>query len=85
MNRVLNFAPGPSPLPLEVLLEVQKELPDWNGTGISVLEMSHRSKDFMGIYYETVKNLRELYGISEDYEVLFVQGFQRSGKTRWCS
>lgn len=74
MNRVLNFAPGPSPLPLEVLLEVQKELPDWNGTGISVLEMSHRSKDFMGIYYETVKNLRELYGISDEYEVLFVQG-----------
>ena len=74
MNRVLNFAPGPSPLPLEVLLEVQKELPDWQGTGISVLEMSHRSKDFMGIYYETVKNLRELYRIPEDYEVLFVQG-----------
>lgn len=74
MNRVMSFAPGPSPLPLEVLLEIQRDLPDWNGTGISILEMSHRSPEFMGIYRETVANLRELYTVPEDYEILFVQG-----------
>ncbi len=72
--RVYNFAAGPSTLPLPVLEQAQKELLDFNGTGMSITEMSHRSKPFMAVNDEANALLRELMGISDDYSVLFVQG-----------
>ena len=72
--RVYNFAAGPSTLPVEVLEEAQRDLLDFNHTGMSVTEMSHRSKAFMEINAEAQSLLRELMGIPDDYAVLFVQG-----------
>lgn len=72
--RVYNFAAGPSMLPLEVLEQAQKELLDYNGTGMSVVEMSHRSKPFMAVNEEAQSLLRELMQIPDNYYVLFVQG-----------
>lgn len=72
--RVYNFAAGPSTLPLEVLEQCQKEMLDYNGTGMSVVEMSHRSKPFMAVNEEAQSLLRELMNIPENYYVLFVQG-----------
>ncbi len=72
--RVFNFSAGPSMLPEEVLLEVQKDLLDFNGTGMSITEMSHRTKTFMSVNEEAQNLLRELMGISDDYSILFVQG-----------
>ena len=72
--RVYNFAAGPSTLPLPVLEEAQRDLLDFNGTGMSITEMSHRSKPFMAVNEEAQALLRELMGIPEDYSVLFVQG-----------
>ena len=70
MTRIFNFAAGPSAMPLPVLEQAASEMTDWHGVGYSILEMSHRSKEFMGIYRETVEMLRELYGIPEEYEVM---------------
>ena len=72
--RVYNFAAGPSTLPLEVLEQCQKEMLDYNGTGMSVVEMSHRSKPFQAVNDEAQSLLRELMNIPENYYVLFVQG-----------
>ncbi len=72
--RAYNFSAGPSMLPLEVLQEAQRDLLDFNGTGMSVTEMSHRSKPFMAINDEANQLLRELMNIPEDYAVLFIQG-----------
>ena len=72
--RVYNFAAGPSTLPLPVLEQAQKELLDFNGTGMSITEMSHRSKPFMAVNDEANALLRELMNIPDDYSVLFVQG-----------
>ncbi len=72
--RVYNFAAGPSTMPLDVLKEAQKDLLDFNGTGMSITEMSHRSKPFMAINDEANALLRELLNIPDDYAVLFVQG-----------
>ncbi len=72
--RVFNFAAGPSTLPLPVLEQAQKELIDYNGTGMSITEMSHRSKPFMAVNAEAQALLRELMNIPDDYSVLFVQG-----------
>ncbi len=72
--RVHNFSAGPSCLPEEVLIEVQKELLDCNGTGQSVMEMSHRSKPFEAIITEVEAKLRKLMSIPENYTVLFLQG-----------
>ena len=72
--RVYNFSAGPSILPEEVLKEAQRDLLDFNGTGMSIAEMSHRSKPFMAVNDEANALLRELMGIPEDYSVLFVQG-----------
>ena len=74
MTRIYNFAAGPSAMPLSVLEQAAAEMTDWHGLGLSILEMSHRSKDFIGIYRETVSLLRELYGIPDEYEVMFLQG-----------
>ena len=72
--RVFNFAAGPSTLPLPVLEQAQKELLDFNGTGMSITEMSHRGKPFMAVNDEANALLRELMNIPENYSVLFVQG-----------
>lgn len=74
MGRVYNFSAGPAVLPEEVLLEAQAEMMDYNGTGMSVMEMSHRSKAFDQIIQEAEKDLRELMNIPENYKVLFLQG-----------
>jgi len=74
MPRVYNFNPGPAALPQPVLEKAQSELLDYAGTGMSVMELSHRSKDFRAIIEGAEANIRSLMGISEDYEVLFLQG-----------
>nr|WP_315024674.1 3-phosphoserine/phosphohydroxythreonine transaminase [uncultured Aminipila sp.] len=73
-GRVYNFSAGPSMLPLEVMEDVARELTNYKGCGQSVMEMSHRSKEFGAILEETEKNLRTLMNIPENYKVLFLQG-----------
>ncbi len=74
MSRVYNFSAGPAALPEAVLKQAQEELLDWHGTGMSVMEMSHRGKAFMRIAEEAEADLRELMEIPDDYKVLFLQG-----------
>ncbi len=74
MSRVYNFSAGPAVLPEEVLKEAQAELLDYNGCGMSVMEMSHRTKLFDSIIEEAEADLRDLMGIPDDYAVLFLQG-----------
>ena len=73
-TRVYNFSAGPSMLPLEVLEEAAKNLTNYNGCGQSVMEMSHRSKEFESIIHEAEGNLRTLLDIPTNYKVLFLQG-----------
>ena len=73
-NRVYNFSAGPSMLPVEVLEKVQKELLNYEGSGQSVMEMSHRSKEFKQIIEDAEANLRELMNIPDNYKVMFLQG-----------
>ena len=74
MSRVYNFSAGPAVLPEEVLKEAAGEMSDYRGTGMSVMEMSHRSKAFAGIIQEAEADLRELMHIPDNYKVLFLQG-----------
>ena len=74
MSRVYNFSAGPAVLPAEVLREVAAEMMDYNGTGMSVMEMSHRSAAFEEIIESAEKDLRDLMGIPDNYKVLFLQG-----------
>ena len=74
MSRVYNFSAGPSTLPLEVLKQAQAEMLDYGNSGMSITEMSHRTKTFMAVNDEANALLRELMNIPEDYAVLFVQG-----------
>lgn len=74
MERAYNFNAGPAALPLDVLKEAQAELLNFNGTGMSVMELSHRSKDYEAVHNQAKELLRRLLAIPEDYEVLFVQG-----------
>ena len=74
MARVFNFSAGPATLPEEVLRQAADEMLDWGGTGQSVMEMSHRGKDFMSIAAAAEADLRELLGIPDYYRVLFLQG-----------
>lgn len=73
-NRKYNFSAGPAMLPLDVLEEAQKDLVDYKGTGMSVLEMSHRGKDFVSIAAKAEQDFRELVNVPENYKVIFVQG-----------
>jgi len=73
-KRAFNFNAGPGALPLPVLERIREELLDWHGSGMSVMEMSHRSPEFESISAGTERKLRELLGISEDYAVIFIQG-----------
>ena len=74
MSRVYNFSAGPAVLPEEVLREAAEEMLDYKGTGMSVMEMSHRSKAFQEIIDTAEADLRDLMGIPDDYAVLFLQG-----------
>jgi len=72
--RVFNFAAGPATLPLEVLEQAREEIPDWQGSGMSVMEVSHRSKAFVAVAEQAEADLRDLLAIPDGYRVLFVQG-----------
>jgi phosphoserine aminotransferase len=74
MNRCFNFSAGPANLPLEVLQQAQNDLVDYQGSGMSVMEMSHRGKDYTEIHQKAEQDLRTLMAIPENYRVLFVQG-----------
>ncbi len=74
MSRIYNFSAGPAMLPEEVLKQAQEEILDWHGSGMSVMEMSHRGKEFMSIAEQAEADLRELMDIPSHYKVLFLQG-----------
>jgi len=74
MSRIFNFSAGPAVLPEEVLSRAGDEMLDWRGTGMCVMEMSHRGKEFMSIAAEAEKDLRELLAVPANYKVLFLQG-----------
>ncbi|MFZ5463479.1 MAG: aminotransferase class V-fold PLP-dependent enzyme, partial [Pseudomonadota bacterium] len=74
MARVFNFSAGPAALPEEVLKQAAQEMLDWQGSGQSVMEMSHRGKEYMSIHEQAEKDLRELLAIPANYKVLFLQG-----------
>ncbi|MEY8339091.1 3-phosphoserine/phosphohydroxythreonine transaminase [Lachnospiraceae bacterium 62-35] len=74
MSRIYNFSAGPANLPEEVLREAAEEMLDYKGTGMSVMEMSHRSKAYEEIHNEALADIRELMNIPENYKVMFLQG-----------
>ena len=74
MERIYNFGAGPAVLPQEVLEQARDEMLNWQGSGMSVMEMSHRGKEFMGIAAQAEADLRELLAIPGNYKVLFLQG-----------
>lgn len=74
MTRIFNFSAGPAMLPQAVLEQAQQEMVEWQGSGMSVTEMSHRGKEYMGIHAQAQADLRELMNIPDNYKVLFLQG-----------
>jgi phosphoserine aminotransferase len=74
MTRVHNFSAGPAALPLEVLEQIKADIPDWNGSGMSVMEVSHRGKDFVALAARCEANLRSLLAVPDNYSVLWIQG-----------
>lgn len=74
MKRVYNFNPGPATLPLEVLKEAQAEFLDFDSSGMSIIEISHRSKPYDKVHNQAKADILELMGLGDDYEVLFIQG-----------
>jgi phosphoserine aminotransferase len=74
MTRVFNFSAGPAALPESVLERAAEEMLDWHGSGMSVMEMSHRGKEFISIHAKAESDLRELLGVASNYKVLFLQG-----------
>ena len=74
MARVYNFSAGPATLPIEVLKQAKEEMLDWGGSGMSIMEMSHRSKEYMSVYEKAESTLRDIMSIPERYKVLFLQG-----------
>ncbi|MFY9442232.1 MAG: aminotransferase class V-fold PLP-dependent enzyme, partial [Tepidanaerobacteraceae bacterium] len=73
-DRIYNFSAGPAMMPVEVLEEIAGEVLNYRGSGMSVMEMAHRSKVFQDIIDETETDLREIMNIPDNYKVLFVQG-----------
>ena len=74
MTRIYNFSAGPAVLPEEVLRQAAAEMLDWHGSGMSVMEMSHRGKEFISIYEAAERDLRELLAVPANYRILFLQG-----------
>ncbi|MBV8629269.1 MAG: aminotransferase class V-fold PLP-dependent enzyme, partial [Paraburkholderia sp.] len=72
--RVFNFSAGPAAMPEEVLRQAADEMLNWNGSGMSVMEMSHRGKEFMSIHEEALVDLRELLAVPASHRILFLQG-----------
>ena len=83
MSRVHNFSAGPAALPLEVLETIRNDIPDWLGSGMSVMEVSHRGKDFVELAARAEKNLRDLMAVPDDYSVLFYPGRGDACRWRW--
>ncbi len=81
MSRIFNFSAGPATLPLEVLEEAQRELTDYQGSGMSIMEMSHRGKHYDAVHQEALLNFRELLQVPESHEILFLQG---GATTQFC-
>ncbi|MGI9571592.1 MAG: aminotransferase class V-fold PLP-dependent enzyme, partial [Desulfobulbia bacterium] len=73
-DRIYNFSAGPATLPYEVLEQAAKDIVNFKDKGIGLIEMSHRSKEFIGVVDECESLLRELMGIPDNYKVLFLQG-----------
>ncbi len=73
-NRIFNFSAGPCTLPLEVLQKAQKEFVDYGGAGMSLIEMSHRGEHYDKVHYEAIANVREVLGVPDTHDVMFVQG-----------
>ncbi len=78
MQRAYNFSPGPAMLPEEVMIQAQEEFLNWQGTGMSVMEVSHRSKEFKPVIDELTDNFRTLYNIPDQYHIIFAQGGARA-------
>jgi phosphoserine aminotransferase len=74
MTQIYNFSAGPAVLPKEVLQQAASEMLDWHGSGMSVMEMSHRGPEFMSIYRQAEADLRELLAVPSNYKILFLQG-----------
>ena len=74
MKRVINFAAGPAAMPLPVLQEIEKDLVNYKGTGLSVMEMSHRSKMYEAIINEAREDLKNILNLNDGYDILFLQG-----------
>ncbi len=74
MNRPFNFSAGPAAMPLEVLQQAAAEMTDWQGSGMGVMEMSHRGKEFISIYEQAEADVRELLAVPANFKILFMQG-----------
>ena len=74
MSRVYNFSAGPAVLPVEVLEQARDEMVDFQGSGMSIMESSHRGKEYSAVHEEAIANYKELLGVGDDYSVLFLQG-----------
>jgi phosphoserine aminotransferase len=73
-NRIFNFSAGPCTLPLSALEKAQKDFVDYQGAGMSLIEMSHRGKHYDAVHFEAIANVKEILNVPEDFEVLFIQG-----------
>jgi phosphoserine aminotransferase len=74
MARAYNFFAGPAVLPVAAIERAQRELLDWDNTGTSIMETSHRSKEYEAVHNEAISLIKELIGLPDDYQVLFLQG-----------
>ena len=74
MKRVYNFYAGPATLPLPILEKAASELTDFNNTGMSLMELSHRSKPYDAVHTGAISNIRELYKVPDNYKIIFMQG-----------
>jgi phosphoserine aminotransferase len=74
MTRPFNFSAGPAAMPLEVLQQAAAEMTNWNGSGVGVMEMSHRGKEFISIYEQAEADVRELLAVPANFKILFMQG-----------
>ncbi|KAJ3332918.1 hypothetical protein HDU93_008876 [Gonapodya sp. JEL0774] len=82
INRAWNFGAGPAAIPVPVLKQAQAEMLDYKGCGMSVMELSHRSKEYEGIHDAAIRDLKQLLDVPEDYDVLFMQG---GGSTQFAA
>ena len=83
MSAIYNFSAGPAMLPVAVMQQARDELLDWHGAGMSVMEMSHRSKEYLSIASQAETDLRTLLVVPDNYKVLFLQG-GATASSPWC-